>query len=164
MRRRSARAAFVVLGGRRISLAGVARVDSEHLPEHGYVVVEQVVGSRYVSALLDVLREHASFDLSDPATWAVERGSPPIWGREEIVEYDPPRQLTYTLLSGQPVRNYRAEVELTPVEDGTQIAWRSRFEPLIPGTGPLLRWFLSRIIGAMARRLAAHAGAGAARG
>ena len=91
-------------------------------------------------------------------------GAWPVFSREEIVEYDPPRQLTYTLLSGQPVRNYRAEVELTPVEDGTQIAWRSRFEPLIPGTGPLLRWFLSRIIGAMARRLAAHAGAGAARG
>lgn len=86
-------------------------------------------------------------------------GSPPVWGREEIVEYDPPRRLAYTILSGQPVRNYLAEVDLTPADGGTAIVWRARFDPLIPGSGPVMRWFLSRILGGFARRLAAHAGA-----
>ena len=85
-------------------------------------------------------------------------GAPPVWGREEILEYEPPRRLVYTILSGQPVRDYRAEVELTPVDGGTAISWRSRFEPVIPGTGAFMRWFLARIVGGMARRLAAHAG------
>jgi hypothetical protein len=83
-----------------------------------------------------------------------------VWGREEIVEYDPPRRLAYTLLSGQPVRDYLAEVELTPADGGTEILWRGRFEPLVPGTGPLVRWFFVRLVGGFARRLADRAAAG----
>ena len=41
-------------------------------------------------------------------------------------------------LRGQPVRNYRADVRLTPDGAGTLIVWGATFEPLIPGTGRLL--------------------------
>src|SRR5437870_4974482 len=58
-------------------------------------------------------------------------GSKPFYGREEIVEYDPPRRLSYVILSGQPVRNYRADIDLTPVDGGTRIRWSSRFEPRV---------------------------------
>ena len=89
---------------------------------------------------------------------AVRRlGAKPFYGREEIVRYDPPRQLSYTILSGQPVRNYQADVELTPVDSGTRIRWSSRFEPKVPGTGPFMRWYLGRIVAGLTRRLAAHA-------
>jgi uncharacterized protein YndB with AHSA1/START domain len=84
-------------------------------------------------------------------------GSKPFYGREEIVEYDPPRRLSYVILSGQPVRNYRADVDLTPVDGGTHIRWAGRFEPLVPGTGALIRWYLRRIIAGFARRLARFA-------
>src|ERR1043166_7121475 len=78
--------------------------------------------------------------------------------REEIVAYDPPRHLAYTMLSGQPVRNYRADVELTAHDGGTHIRWSATFTPLLPGTGPLLRVYLRAIVGGFARRLATPAG------
>ena len=84
-------------------------------------------------------------------------GAPPVFGREEIVEYDPPRRLSYVMLSGQPVRDYRADVDLEPAGDGTHITWRSSFKPLLPGTGPLMRRYLAAIVGGFARRLAAYA-------
>ena len=84
-------------------------------------------------------------------------GRRPLFGREEIVAYEPPTHHAYTMLSGQPVRNYRADVRLTPDGAGTLIVWGARFEPLIPGTGRLLSAFYRRLIGGFARRVAAYA-------
>jgi uncharacterized protein YndB with AHSA1/START domain len=81
----------------------------------------------------------------------------PQFGREEIVAYAPPAHHAYTMLSGQPVRNYRADVRLTSVGAGTLIVWGATFEPLIPGTGRLLSAFYRRLIGSFARRVAAYA-------
>jgi uncharacterized protein YndB with AHSA1/START domain len=89
---------------------------------------------------------------------AIKRlGTKLVGSREETVEYDPPKHYAYRILSGQPVKSYRADVELTPVDGGTHIRWSSRFEPTVPGTGPFMRWYLGRIIAGLARRLAAHA-------
>src|SRR4030095_15050647 len=49
--------------------------------------------------------------------------------REEVVAFDPPRHFAYVLLSGLPVRVYRAGVEITPDGSGTLIAWRATFTP-----------------------------------
>jgi len=88
---------------------------------------------------------------------AIKRlGAKPVYSREETVEYDPPKRYSYTILSGQPVRSYRADVDLTPVDGGTHIRWAGRFEPKIPGTGPFMRWYLGRIIAGFTRRLAAY--------
>jgi len=81
----------------------------------------------------------------------------PQFGREEIVAYEPPTHHAYTMLRGQPVRNYRADVRLTPVGAGTLIVWGATFEPLVPGTGRLLSAFYRRLIGGFARRVAAYA-------
>src|SRR3954454_18964987 len=43
-----------------------------------------------------------------------------IGSREEIVAYAPPHHLDYTILSGLPVRGYRADVRLTPEGGGTR--------------------------------------------
>ena len=80
-----------------------------------------------------------------------------MYSREEIVDYDPPRHLAYTLLSGMPVRDYRADVDLTPSGKGTSITWSGRFHPKVPGTGPLFEAFFRRVVGSFARRLAATA-------
>ena len=89
---------------------------------------------------------------------AVRRlGARPFYASEEIVEYERPRRLSYTILSGQPARNYRADVDLTPVDRGTHIRWAGSFEPKIPGTGPAMRWYLRLIIAGFTRRLARHA-------
>src|SRR3982751_5621385 len=84
-------------------------------------------------------------------------GRPPLFAREQIVASDPPRQLSYTILSGQPVRNYLADVSLTPDGPGTRIIWRGTFEPVIPGTGPALAAMYHRLLAWFARRLAAYA-------
>lgn len=76
---------------------------------------------------------------------------------EQIVAYDPPAHLGYTILSGQPVRGYRADVTLAEVAGGTQVTWQATFEPLVPGTGTLMRLWLQAVVGGFARRLARQA-------
>ncbi len=80
----------------------------------------------------------------------------PTFGREEIIVCEPPTHHAYTTLSGNPVRNYRADVLLTADGDGTMITWSGTFEPVVPGTGRALAAMYRRLIGAFARRLARY--------
>lgn len=84
-------------------------------------------------------------------------GRPPLYGREEIVVYEPPFRHDYRILSGQPVVDYRAKVELVRDGPGTLIMWSATFVPVIPGTGWLLTTFYRRLIRGFARRVAAYA-------
>ena len=77
--------------------------------------------------------------------------------RERLTGFDPPRRLEYELVSGIPIRDYRAEVTLTPEADGTAIRWHSRFRSKIPGTGALARRGLERFIQRTAEGLAREA-------
>jgi hypothetical protein len=77
--------------------------------------------------------------------------------REEIVELVPERRFSYALLSGLPLRGYRADVDLEPRDGGTAIHWCSRFHPKIPGTGWLFRRSLGGFIQRCADGLAARA-------
>jgi uncharacterized protein YndB with AHSA1/START domain len=52
---------------------------------------------------------------------------------EEILEVEPGKRLAYTVLRGIPVRNYRAEVALTPSPDGTLIRWGASWDRTIMG-------------------------------
>jgi hypothetical protein len=81
----------------------------------------------------------------------------PSYGREEIVVSEPPAHHAYTTLSGNPVRNYRADVLLTADGPGTLITWSGTFDPLVPGTGRALERIYRRLIGSFARRLASDA-------
>ena len=48
---------------------------------------------------------------------------------ERILEVDPPTRMAYTVERGIPVKNYRAEVTLTPnVPSGTSIRWTATWE------------------------------------
>jgi uncharacterized protein YndB with AHSA1/START domain len=82
-------------------------------------------------------------------------GSPPVFSREEIVEYEPPRRMVYVVRSGFPIREYRAEVVLSDgPAGGTDIIWRGSFFPPCPGTGPAFLALMRRIVGGLARGLA----------
>jgi len=78
-------------------------------------------------------------------------------GRDEIVEVVPDRRLGYRSLSGLPVRDYRAHVDLEPDGDGTTIRWQASFAPKVPGTGWLLERGLRRFLCECAAGVAAHA-------
>jgi uncharacterized protein YndB with AHSA1/START domain len=82
----------------------------------------------------------------------------PFVAREEIVAYDPPRHLAYTLVSGLPRRSYRADVTFSAVDGGTQIHWTGEFVPSIPGTGGLFTAVLRTAVANLASHLvkAAH--------
>ncbi len=76
--------------------------------------------------------------------------------RERVVELDAPRTFGYELLSGLPLRGYRARVDLEPRDGGTEIHWHSTFQAKVPCTGWIYRLALRRFIGQVADGLAAH--------
>ncbi len=82
-----------------------------------------------------------------------------IGSREEVVAWEPPHHLAYRILSGFPVRNYRADVTLETAGDGTRIEWAGSYEPRWPGTGRLLQMVLPRMMQRFADDVARYAGA-----
>ena len=80
-----------------------------------------------------------------------------VGSREEVVAWEPPRHLAYTIVSGMPVRSYRADVVLEPVGTGTAISWSVAFDERFSGTGSMLGLVLHSIITRFAKSLAAHA-------
>jgi uncharacterized protein YndB with AHSA1/START domain len=53
---------------------------------------------------------------------------------EKVLEIEAPRRLVYTVISGIPVKNYRAEVTLTPrVPKGTSIHWTATWDKTFMG-------------------------------
>lgn len=77
--------------------------------------------------------------------------------RERIVELVPDRRLGYELLAGLPLRDYRADVDLTPEQGGTAIRWSSAFVSKVPGAGGIYRWALTRFMATAADNLATRA-------
>ncbi|WP_082929293.1 SRPBCC family protein [Mycobacterium sp. 852013-51886_SCH5428379] len=63
--------------------------------------------------------------------------------REEVLVSDRPHHHAYTILSGIPVSDHRADVRITPRPRGCLITWTATFRGRIPGTGPLL-WLMLR--------------------
>jgi uncharacterized protein YndB with AHSA1/START domain len=52
---------------------------------------------------------------------------------EKILEAEEGRRLVYTGIGGIPVRNYRAEVTLTPAADGTRVRWGATWDATLSG-------------------------------
>jgi len=94
-------------------------------------------------------------------------GPRPFSSREEVVVWEPPSRLGYVILSGVPVRNYRADIRLSESVAGdgiqvTTIKWSATFDSKGPVPGALMRIGLGAMIGRFARRAARHAAAVAA--
>jgi uncharacterized protein YndB with AHSA1/START domain len=52
---------------------------------------------------------------------------------ERILVAEEGHRLAYTVVGGIPVRNYRADVTLTPDGDGTHIRWEASWDPTLAG-------------------------------
>lgn len=84
---------------------------------------------------------------------------------EQVLEVQPGRRMVYTVLSGVPVHNYRAEVTLTPTENGTDIRWTAEWDRTLLGriVHRSLRTFypqmMARLVAAAERSAAASADA-----
>jgi uncharacterized protein YndB with AHSA1/START domain len=82
-------------------------------------------------------------------------GTGPVAAREEILDFEPPKRMTYRLVrGGLPMRDHLGEVLFEPDAGGTRVTWRCRFEPRIPGTGALLRAIVTRVFRAALEGLA----------
>jgi hypothetical protein len=77
-----------------------------------------------------------------------------IRSTERVVERRPGEQLSYVLVSGLPLRDYRADITLAPGPGRTMITWHSTFQPKVPGTGGLYRRQVGKFIARCAEGLA----------
>jgi uncharacterized protein YndB with AHSA1/START domain len=65
--------------------------------------------------------------------------------REEVLEFEPPRRMTYRIVSGGlPIKNHLGEVRFEPDGAGTRLVWRCRFESRVPGLGGLQQRLVTR--------------------
>ena len=81
-----------------------------------------------------------------------------VGSHEEVLAVNPPTHLAYTIRSGFPVRNHRADVTLAPDGTGTRLTWTARFDPVIPGAGPVTDLLMRAVLGRFAAMLARHVG------
>jgi hypothetical protein len=79
-----------------------------------------------------------------------------IDGIDKVVELVPDRRFSYEHVHGLPLRDYRGDVDLEPVADGTRILWQASFRTKIPGTGWFWRIGIRRFLQQMADGLAAY--------
>jgi hypothetical protein len=78
---------------------------------------------------------------------------------ERVSMVEPNVMFSYVLVSGLPLRDYKAVVTLEPRDGVTVIHWRSTFRAKIPGSGWLYRRQLSLFIGHLLNGLALEAAA-----
>jgi len=76
---------------------------------------------------------------------------------EEITGFEPPERLSYRISGGLPLREHSATIELAPADGATDLVWRVAFSPRVPGTGPLLRRAIERMLRRAVEGLAARA-------
>ena len=78
---------------------------------------------------------------------------------EQVVEVQAPTKFAYTLLQSKlvGVRDYRADVEITPTESGCTVSWSAVFRPKVPGTGWFWKIALGRLSTSLARGAAEYA-------
>ena len=81
----------------------------------------------------------------------------PFRSVDTVLEFVPPKRLAYDYAGPLPIKNYRADVELTSTDAGTHVSWRCTFSPKIPLLGRPMRAVLRRVLGDLARQLAAGA-------
>lgn len=74
---------------------------------------------------------------------------------EQVVGWEPQQRLRYRIVDGSPFICHQGEMRLRPLGDKTELTWRIRFRPRIPGTGSILRAVASRMLDS-ADRLPRH--------
>jgi hypothetical protein len=80
-----------------------------------------------------------------------------VGSQEEVVAWDPPHHLAYSILKGFPVRHYRGDVHLDPEGVGTAITWSATFDEMVPGTGRVMELVLQSVIKRFVKGLTLYA-------
>lgn len=77
---------------------------------------------------------------------------------EQVTCAEEPRLIRYRVIEGSPFVCHQGEIQLKPVDGGTDITWTVRFRPRVPGTGAPLAGIFGRMLrtamhGALKRRM-----------
>jgi uncharacterized protein YndB with AHSA1/START domain len=83
-------------------------------------------------------------------------GVGPIGAKEKVLVSEPPSHLAYTVVSGLPVRDYRADARLQDVDGATELVYTSTFRPIVPGTGPVIALVVRTVLRTLVASLAAE--------
>ncbi len=69
---------------------------------------------------------------------------------EQVLAHEPPTSYRYRVTNGSPFVCHQGEIRLRPDRDDTELTWRIRFRPRLPGTGralaAVLAWMLGRLL------------------
>jgi hypothetical protein len=111
--------------------------------------------SEWARPLVPTSRWERQGDPAPGGIGAIRRlGLRPVVVREETVAYEQDRLHAYVMRTPMPIKDYRAEVVLTPRADGgTDLVWRATFAERVRGSGPVFRLLLRGLIALLARRL-----------
>ena len=77
-----------------------------------------------------------------------------VRSRERVAAFEPPRLFAYELEKGLPLRDYRAEVTIAPLDGGgSEIRWHSTFRGTLLARllAPRLRKFIGETVEGLAR-------------
>ena len=66
--------------------------------------------------------------------------------RERLENKNPPHSISYSLLSGAPVKDYTGDIYIEPINTNTLLTWKIQFRPKILGTGWIVKIFVNRTI------------------
>jgi len=79
--------------------------------------------------------------------------------REQVVQIIEPTKFAYTLLSSKlvAVKDYRADVDVTPTDTGCTVTWSAVFRPKLPGTGWFWKLALGKLSASLAKGVAQYA-------
>jgi len=83
---------------------------------------------------------------------------------EKIIDAEEGRHLAYTVIAGIPVRNYRADVTITPASGGTRVRWEATWDRTLAGrlVHRSLRDVYPRVVADLAAAAEKRAAAGTA--
>lgn len=81
-------------------------------------------------------------------------GAGPLGAREQVLVFEPESHLAYTVVSGLPVRDYRADARLTDGGGWTQLEYTGSLRAIVPGTGPVLALGVRRALATLVSSLA----------
>ena len=73
--------------------------------------------------------------------------------REQVVGWDAPRSLRYRLLEGAPITCHQGKVDVRPVPGGSEVTWKIRYRPKIPGSGSIVRRAVEKLLDEVLPRL-----------
>jgi uncharacterized protein YndB with AHSA1/START domain len=76
----------------------------------------------------------------------------PLVIREKVLEFEPKSRFVYTVLSGPPVRDYRATVTLVPGGASTMVHWNVTFRGKLPLLGLVIKPVVRRVIRTLMRK------------